>query len=275
MTQIFTTILNDRAVLSVKGEDAITLLQGLVSVDCERFDNCDNLFSALLAPQGRIQFDFFIHKSNDGLLIEIDKERADAFLKRLTFYKLRSDVQLKDVSDTNHVVVSWGSDVNGKYDARLPALGSRVIKQGTPEINAKAQDYHAHRIALGIPESGKDFSFDEIFPHDAMMDALGGVDFDKGCFVGQEVVSRVKHRGTARKRFFLVSAKSPLPGPGAIVTAAGKKIGTLGTAVGNNAVALVRVDQLEKADGDISVNGIDVDVRAPEYFVSFDKSRAS
>ncbi|MEO1067030.1 MAG: folate-binding protein [Pseudomonadota bacterium] len=274
MTDTFTTVLDDRAVLAIDGDDARMLLQGLVTVDLDRLGDTGHVFGALLAPQGKIQFDFFIHAHDGRLLIDMDRDRASDFLKRMMLYKLRSDVTLADVSDTYHVRVSWGAAPIGTRDARLAALGTRDVVEGSTESNATPDTYHAHRMSLGVPEAGKDFSYDDIFPHDAMLDALKGVDFDKGCYVGQEVVSRMQHRGTARKRFFHVEAAASLPAAGEAVESDGKPIGTLGGSLGSKGLALVRTDRLEAAQSSPHVSDLDVIITEPDYFTSFKTAKS-
>lgn len=269
MNNVMKTHLDDRAVLSITGSDARPLLQGLVTVDLDRLSDNGNVFGALLAPQGKIQFDFFIHALNGDLWIDIDKARAQDFLKRMMLYKLRSDVQFTDVSDTYFVVAQWGDNAQGAADARLSSLGTRQIVETLPAFNANGQEYHAHRIQLGVPEAGKDFAYDDIFPHDAMMDALHGVDFGKGCYVGQEVVSRVQHRGTARKRFYHLASSTPLPEFGSAVMVGDKAVGTLGSSVGGNALALLRMDRLDNAEETVTVGGLAVQPSLPDYFNTF------
>jgi len=267
------TILSDRAVLSLTGEDRITLLQGLVTVDLDRLETSPNVFGALLAPQGKIQFDFFLHKRDHAILIDMDASRAPDFLKRMKMYKLRAKANIADVSDQYDVAVSWDEASSTSFDARSEALGTREVLEDGPEQTASTDEYHAHRIALGIPESGKDFAFDDIFPHDAMMDALGGVDFKKGCYVGQEVVSRVQHRSTARKRFFILKSDAPLKS-NELVMLGDKSVGTTGTTFGNSTLALLRADKLEGATDPLTVDGQSAEAYVPSYFTDFQNKKA-
>ncbi|MEP3524557.1 MAG: folate-binding protein [Hyphomicrobiales bacterium] len=275
MNTSFTCTLDDRAVVSISGEDARTLLQGLVTVDMDRLGESGNVFGALLAPQGKIQFDFFIHAQGEEFLIDIDKERLTDFLKRMTMYRLRSKVTLADVSETHHVVVAWGDQTAGPKDARLNEMGARFISAEKAKPTATNNDYHTHRISLGIPEGGKDFVFDDIFPHDAMMDALCGVDFQKGCYVGQEVVSRVQHRATARKRFYLIESASLLPTKNGTVMLGDKAVGSFAFAMGKSALGLLRMDKLEGSDLPLSIDGKEVKTSLPDYFIKFMAEKAS
>jgi len=262
------TILTDRAVLSLTGEDRLSLLQGLVTVDIDRLKTQSNVFGALLAPQGKIQFDFFLHNRDDSLLIDIDAGRSADFLKRMKMYKLRSKVEIEDVSSDHHVFVRWGNGSSASFDARSDKLGSREIISDDIATDSTADNYHAHRVAFGVPEAGKDFAFDDIFPHDAMMDALGGVDFKKGCYVGQEVVSRVQHRSTARKRFFILKGNGK-QSANASVFLGGKSVGTTGAPYGEHVLALLRADKLEGSDEQLSVDGQTVEALIPSYFTDF------
>ncbi|MBA4782710.1 MAG: folate-binding protein YgfZ [Rhizobiales bacterium] len=277
MALIHTTLLDDRAVLAIAGNDAETLLQGLVTVDLGRLTAAQsapsgNVFGALLQPQGKIMFDFFIHAAENGYLVDIDKTRAADFLKRLTLYRLRSKVTFSDLSESHAVVVSFGdadaADGPGPKDARFDAMGNRAVvakAQAHALANATVSAYHAHRIRLGVPEAGKDFAYDDIFPHDAMMDALHGVDFSKGCYVGQEVVSRVQHRGTARKRFYIVEGRAPLGALGDAVMMDDKTVGNLGSCDGGIGLALLRVDKVAEG-GALHLAGAPLSARLPAYF---------
>lgn len=255
--------LGDRGVVSVTGPDAPGFLQGLVTSDVEGLQPGAAGYGALLTPQGKILFDFLIFRLEDGFLLDTRRTAAPALAKRLGFYKLRAKVEIADRSESHGVLVAWGNgDVSlpgiAAQDPRLPGLGRRAIV-GTGEIPAvleaaeavrsDAAAWHAHRIALGVPEGDVDFPYGDSFPHDADMDDLAGVDFGKGCYVGQEVVSRMKHRGTARRRIIPVSGigAEALPPAGSEVVAGGKTLGTLGSSVGPQGLALVRIDRVREA----------------------------
>ena len=267
------TILSDRAVLSLTGEDRIILLQGLVTVDLDRLETSPNVFGALLAPQGKIQFDFFLHKRDHAILIDMDAGRAADFLKRMKMYKLRAKADITDVTDQYDVAVSWGDTPSTGFDARSDKLGTREVLEDGPEQTATDDEYHTHRISLGIPEAGKDFAFDDIFPHDAMMDALGGVDFKKGCYVGQEVVSRVQHRSTARKRFFILKSDVPLKSDEPVMLG-DKSVGTTGTTFDGATLALLRADKLDGATAPLTVDGQSAEAYVPSYFTDFQNKKA-
>jgi folate-binding protein YgfZ len=213
-------------------------------------------------------------------LLDVPKAALPDLVKRLSFYKLRAKVQIAEViwrEQRLGVVAAWGSDRVYQTDAlfvrdmRHPDLGERLyLIEGDAEAISVADPpaYHAHRIALGIPEGGVDFAYGDVYPHDVDMDQIGGVDFKKGCYVGQEVVSRMEHRGTARRRFVQVSAESDLPAAGTPLTAGTAAIGTLGSSVGGAGLALVRLDRAKAAidaGTPIAAAGVPLNVALPTW----------
>ena len=218
----------DRGVVSVRGPDAGSLLTRLVTNALEFPIERSAVYAGLLSPQGKILIDFFVAKTADGLVLEVAHEKVAELVKRLTMYKLRADVTIADASDDYNFLALWGPHAcsSGETigtiaypDPRHPQLGLRILAESrfaidiasaTNGVKATPEDYHAHRISLGIPEGGKDFAFGDTFPHEACMDQLNGVSFTKGCYVGQEIVSRMEHRGTARKRIVPIVGEAPL-----------------------------------------------------------------
>jgi folate-binding protein YgfZ len=262
MTQPKAALLSDRGVVRVTGEDAEKLLQGIITSDMELLATQAAIHAALLTPQGKILFEFFVARSGDGFLLETAKEQVAGLARRLALYKLRAKVDIREAGTEYAVKAIWGgsSSLGGTKhavcfsDPRLPELGLRLLAEGgfatdigaaTSGMDVDAENYHAHRIALGVPEAGKDYVLGETFPHEANFDLLNGVSFSKGCFVGQEVVSRMQHRGTARKRIVIVEADTPLQ-TGDAIMAGSATIGTIGSVAGNRALALVRLDRVEE-----------------------------
>ncbi len=223
-------ILPGRAVVSVTGADATTLLSGLVTNGPPAKDAC---FSALLTPQGKILFDFYISPAPDGYLFDVAADGADAFVKRLTLYRLRAKVVIG--RDEAHAVYSDADD----NDARTIMAIDENASVDT--------DYHARRIAAGVPEWGADFGSDELFPMDVNFDLIGGVDYKKGCFVGQEVASRMKRKGSARKRTLVARFDGPPPPKETPVTAGDSTLGHIMSGVDGSALALIRLDRWENA----------------------------
>lgn len=243
--------LTSRGLLKIHGEDARDFLQNLLSCDISEVSEDRSAFGALLTPQGKILWDFFVHfdAQTDGFLLDVSAEEIPALSKRMTMYKLRAKVVVEAAEDTLHVVAEWGEDLSQAHpaDPRLPALGLRYVSAAPTEANAMEADYEAHRIQLGVPQSGADFKLGDVFPHDVDMDSLNGVAFSKGCFVGQEVVSRMKHRGTARKRLIQVQADTNLPAAGSDIVVGEKSVGTMGSSRGAQGLALLRLDRVQAA----------------------------
>ncbi len=261
------TSLSDRGLLQIRGPDAEELLQNTVTGDMDRLKDAPAIYTGLLSPQGKILFDFFITSDGEddaqqGYFIDVAKSECSKLLMRLNMYKLRSNAEISDISETHHVAAAWssnnGSDtgtindtnvVKAFPDPRLDDLGLRaIIKNHNSEPNPETEAlYHAHRIGLGVPEGGKDFAFGDAFPHEALFDQLDAVSFKKGCYVGQEVVSRMHHRGTARKRIVSVTSDKPLPDGNQEVRAGQALLGTLGSVANTRGLALLRLDRVSEA----------------------------
>jgi tRNA-modifying protein YgfZ len=253
-------LLPDRGVVTVTGEDAREFLQGLITNDMDLLDKQPALHAGLLSPQGKILFDFFVATSPEGYCLEVARGKSAELAERLKMYKLRSKVTIADASADYTIAAIWGGPYaprgDGKppilfADPRLDGLGYRELTTlrsdwalGGEQCDSATQDeYHAHRIALGVPEGGKDYAFGDAFAHEALFDQLHGVSFEKGCYVGQEIVARMQNRGTARRRVVPVVAETALPQPGTPVTAAGVEIGRLGSTADNRGLAEVRIDR--------------------------------
>jgi hypothetical protein len=251
--------LADRGVVRVEGEDAPGLLQGLVTNDVVGLPVGEARYAALLTPQGKILFDFFVVRAPGAppiFLLDCPRPLAADLAKRLSIYKLRAKVAIGDASAALGVVADWGgaADLAAAAcvyaDPRAAALGRRAI---LPRAEAEAfataalPAYEAARIAVGAPRGGVDFVYGDAFPHDADMDLFNGVDFHKGCYVGQEVVSRMKHRGETRKRVVRVRLAGAAPAPGTPVTDGALAVGALGAAAGDKALALLRIDRAAEA----------------------------
>jgi folate-binding protein YgfZ len=260
--------LEDRGVLRVAGEDAASFLQGLLTNDVESVAVGEARYAALLTPQGKILFDFLVLRvpveSGAAFLIDCPAAQAADLAKRLGFYRLRAKVTIADESAGQAVMAFWGEEVSGAdaveatspaasfvfADPRDPRLGVRAILprgKAATLVNASLDAYEAHRIQLGVPRGGVDFAYADIFPHDANLDLLHGVDFEKGCYVGQEVVSRMRHRGGARKRIVRLTFAGAAPEQGTPVLAGETSVGALGSSVAGHALAMVRLDRIEDA----------------------------
>ena len=257
--------LPDRGVVKVSGEDARNFLNGLVTTDVTQLAPGLGRFGALLTPQGKITIDFLITEApsghGGGLLIDCPRPLAQSLADKLGFYKLRAKVTVENLSDSLGVIAAWDGEPAMKpdlafADPRDTALGWRILapKDLAPKvaglIGADLVDsaaYEAHRIATGVPRGGLDFMYGDAFPHETNMDRLHGVDFDKGCYVGQEVVSRMQHRGTARTRTVRVTLDGAPPEAGSTILAGDKQVGTMGSTSGQNGLALIRTDRVTDA----------------------------
>jgi len=255
--------LSHRGVLRISGAEARTWLNNIVTCDLAALAPGVPRFGALLTPQGKILFDFMVYAGNAAASeIYLDTERASVaeLTKRLGFYRLRAKVAIEDLASPPAagarwgVVAQWGEveapeEAVGGPDPRQPALGRRwLLPEHAARIFGESETpaYEALRIGLGIPESPSDFAYGEAFPHETLMDMLGGIDFRKGCYVGQEVVSRMQHRGTARTRLVPVSAPA-LPPPGSELTAGDRPVGHMGSSAGERGLAMLRLDRVQEA----------------------------
>ncbi|MBW0364863.1 CAF17-like 4Fe-4S cluster assembly/insertion protein YgfZ [Ensifer adhaerens] len=247
--------LDDRAIVSISGKDAEDLLQGLITTDLDALAPDEARPGALLTPQGKILFEFLISRDGDGLRLETARDQAEALLKRMTMYKLRSAVELSiDASQAVTVMFDEAAAEGAYRDHRFEKAGIQVFRAyGEPAGDtAGAEDLERLRIAAGIANAGADYAVQDAFPHDVLLDKNGGLSFKKGCYVGQEVVSRMQHRSTPRRRVVIVSADAALPPTGTTITANDKSIGALGTVQGKSALAIVRIDKA----GEAMANGI-------------------
>jgi folate-binding protein YgfZ len=249
-----TTVLPDRAVIEVAGADAATFLQSLITNDIAKAANGRAIFAALLTPQGKIIAAFLVAPANGGYLIDCAAAQAADLAARLKKYKLRAKVTIAERTDLA-VVASTSESAGAFADPRLAALGFRAY-QTDPTASDHSTAYHAHRIALGVPEAS-DIPPETHFPLDCNFEELHGVDFDKGCYVGQELTARMKHRATARRRILRVHATTPLPPPGTPLKHGDTELGEMLGSIGTNGLALVRLDRLgdntEATVGDLAV----------------------
>jgi tRNA-modifying protein YgfZ len=279
-------LLPDRGVVKVAGDDARKFLNGLITSDIGKVAPGQACFAALLTPQGKIIVDFLLAEApaadGGGFFLDCPRALAPALVQRLNFYKLRAQVIVEDLSETLGVLAIWGGAATTEYglcyaDPRLPDLGLRCMlpphlaQDAAADIGAELREpaaYEAHRIALGVPRGGLDFIYGDAFPHETDMDQLSGVDFDKGCFVGQEVVSRIEHRGTARTRIVPVAYDGFAPEAGAPVSAGEKTVGTLGSTAQGRGLAMLRLDRTADAlaaGAPLVAGGVEIRLAKPAW----------
>jgi folate-binding protein YgfZ len=277
------TLLPDRGVLKVIGDDARKFLHGLVTADVLDLTPGQARFCALLTPQGKIIADFFVVEApqaeGGGFFLDIPRAVAPTLVEKLNLYKLRARVLIEDLTEIL-VIAAWDGSGTTKQglcyaDPRLPALGLRIMlaphraAAAANDLGAtlvSAEDYEAHRIALAVPRGGLDFAYGDAFPHETDMDQLGGVDFAKGCYVGQEVVSRIEHRGIARTRAVALHYDGTAPASGAPITAGERQVGTMGSAARGRGIALIRLDRVAEAEQSaLAAGGISIRLVKPEW----------
>lgn len=264
-----TAYLPQRCLLRLSGPDAEHFLHNLVTTDITALPPGEAWPGALLTPQGKILFDFLVWREDDRFVLETDTSQREALVRRLTIYRLRAAVDILP-DEAEGLTVFWDEDSrsDGIVDIRFARAGIDLRRILGRRSEAADDDYDAARVAAGIAASGSDYALQDAFPHDVLMDLNAGLSFRKGCYVGQEVVSRMQHRGTARRRLVQVNADSPLPQSGTSITVAGKPVGALGTVAGSSGLAIVRIDRVGAglAAGQTIVAGdIPVDLTLPAW----------
>ncbi len=287
MTILNFCTLNSRSVIEVTGSDAQEFLQGLITNNISAVNPGKAAYAALLTPQGKILFDFFVCQPQPGIYwLECSRQQYADLAKRLTFYKLRADVTITALSDDHKVTCIWGEGANdlleneragaalggyGYIDPRTPAAGVRLIAtvDSASDIGTEvdARTYTAHRVHLGLADSDEDIGTSQRFVHECNLDMTNGVDFSKGCYVGQEVVSRMHHKQAARKRILPVSSSMPLTKGDAII-ASDKSIGEVLTTTGTSALAVLRLDKADAAivAGDnLTAGGSAITLHKPDW----------
>jgi folate-binding protein YgfZ len=255
--------LESRALVRVAGADWRPFLQGILTQDVESLKPGEARFGALLTPQGRLLHDLFIVGLDGGVLLDVSAAECEALIRRLVMYRLRSKVEIEGDTRT---VVAYPSESfveNGGIivaDPRLAALGWRGY--GDDAGSAPETEYDAHRLKLGVPGPA-DWGSDATYPIEANFDLLNGIDFSKGCFVGQETTSRMKRRGTIKNRMAPITFDGPPPAFGAEVLAGTLRAGEVKSGTGGRAIALLRLDRIEGAD--LTVEGRPAKVEWPGW----------
>lgn len=262
-------LLEDRGALAIKGEDARDFLQGLVTADVTKAGPERAVYGALLTPQGKYLFDFFVLRLGDAFYLESEKERLGEFAKRLLLYKLRAKVAIADVTKLFRIFALFGEgaterckleDAEGAargyedgllyVDPRTRAAGVRALLplDATLDVagfaRAEMEDYDRFRITLGLPDGSRDLTAEKSVLLDYGFDELHGIDWEKGCYVGQEVTARMKHRGLRRKRLLPVTIEGEPPAPGTSVQMGGHEVGQLRSVRGEIGLALLQLDAI-------------------------------
>ncbi|MFH1804323.1 MAG: folate-binding protein [Pseudomonadota bacterium] len=273
MSETFYTKLSDRAVIRISGPDRTAFLQGLVSNNVEKITPDASGYGAFLTPQGKFLYDFFLYWQDDNsLLIECEGgERAQSFFKKLRMYKLRSKIELEDVSEGFDVLAVFGKDALPALglpsergasaafgpgikavDPRLAAIGARVLLPknniglltGTGAVESDIEAYHIARVQLGLPNGSEELEIEKAILLENGFEELGGVDFKKGCYMGQELTARTKYRGLVRKRLLPFEFTGPAPVPGDLIMADDREAGVIRSIHGTSGLAMIRLERI-------------------------------
>jgi len=289
-------VLTHRRILHVAGADSRHFLQGLISQDITLVNDTHSIWAAMLTAQGKYLFDFFVMAYGEDLLLDCDDSQAEALRKTLTLYKLRADVKIEDWGSSHHVVAALGDlsplslplhagrtqhfhggEIIAMVDPRSEEMAARIIAPaGEAETwvlqrgyaQASIDDYETHRITLGIPRAGIDNVPQKTLLLENGFEELHGVSFEKGCYVGQEVTARTKHRANLQKRLYIVQADEPLPPTGAEILLGERVVGDLRSSHGTMGLAVLRNEAVEKAangEGTLTINGVAVRAESPSW----------
>jgi folate-binding protein YgfZ len=255
-----------RAAIRVSGPDWRPFLQGLLTQDVEALKTGEMRFAALLSPQGRLLFDLFVDcDADEAARLDVEAARREELVKRLTLYRLRAKGEIAE--DPAPVFAAWGAAPEGegwRADPRAAVLGWRRIGEAGEAANADEDAYDAWRLGHGVPDATLDCKPDGAYPIEADFDLLNGIDFKKGCFVGQETTSRMKRRGQIKTRMLPITFEGPAPAWGAEVLAGALRAGEALSGRDGRAMALLRLDRIE--DAELTVDGRPVRVERPAWF---------
>lgn len=254
----FPQVRSDRAVISLHGNEALVFLQNLLTCDVGNLDAGDARYGALLSPQGKIQHDFFVYNDGAGILLDCAREQRAGLIQKLTLYRLRAKLDIT-VRDDLEIIV--GED--GYVDPRDPTMGRRMF--AVAGRFAEGKGYDATRISAGLADSVLDIGSNILFPHEANLDQWQGISFSKGCYVGQEVVSRMEHRGTARSRILPIVCNPDAPSKGTQILSGQKSIGEVLSSSGDLALALIRLDRLAEVVAPLVAGTSGVTVKRPDW----------
>lgn len=240
----------ERSVLRVAGEEAGAFLDGLLTNDVSAASAERSVYAALLTPQGKLVTDMVAHRGTDGaLLLDVPRVQAPSLLQKLTLYRLRRAIEISDVSDALTVEIHTHAQAGLTADPRKPegTLGARMLTATPAQDAAPLAEYEAFRIGAGVPDPAVDAGAEEVFALEALLEELNGVDFQKGCFVGQENVSRMKRRATTRRKFCRIAFEGEAPAYGTAIVAGAATLGEVRSGISGRAIALLRLDRAFEA----------------------------
>jgi folate-binding protein YgfZ len=235
-------ILPNRGVLAISGEDRIAFLQGLVTNDVTEVSENKAIYACLLSAQGRFLHDFMIVSEGERLLLDCEADRIDDLMKRLKMFRLRSRVEIADVTQGRTVRVSSTPVAKAYADPRDAGLGYRRFEDANTAVDGSFAEYDRLRISLGIPDGSRDMAPGEALPLENNIDVLNGIAWEKGCYVGQELTARIKYKAQARRRLVPVRLEGPSVEAGTLFYDGEREIGEMRSSCGDMGLALMRVD---------------------------------
>ena len=265
MSKILISELPERGLVRLAGPDAAPFLQNLISNDVAKATAGEAIYASLLTPQGKFLHDFFLWSEAGDLVVDCEGPRRADLIRRLTFYRLRAKVEITDLTAERRVFAVWGPNALGALglperpgaragdafvDPRLTALGARLVVDTDappPALGAEPADYDSHRLGLGVPDGSRDLAVERSLLLEGRIDDLNGVDFNKGCYVGQELTARTKYRGTVKRRLFRVAAEGPPPAPETPVLLGAKQAGHITSMAAGAGLAMLRIADVEQA----------------------------
>jgi len=254
--------LDSRALIRVEGPEWRPFLHNLLTHDVEALEPGGLRWAALLTPQGKFLHDLFVFAGEGEALLDVQAAHRDDLLRRLSLYKLRAKVTLTLVDGAVSAAFAGEPPEGFRPDPRLPGLGGRAIDTSLA-TDASEDDYAAHRLSLGVPDPATDLAPDRTYPIEANLDLLNGIDFKKGCFIGQETTSRMKRRGTIKNRMLPLAFEGPPPAFGSEVLAGDLRAGEVLSGREGRAMALLRLDRIEGVA--LTVDGRPVRADRPEW----------
>ena len=236
-----------RGIIEVTGEDRVSFLQGLVSNDVTLAAPGHAIWAALLTPQGKYLADFFVFAEPERLLLDCEAAQVAGLVQKLSRFRLRAKVVLRDLSAERAVYVGWDgapAPDGAAPDPRLQDAGWRVLAPPGRTCDATPDDWDAHRLALGLPDGTRDLEQDKTVLLEAGFDELNGISWTKGCYMGQELTARTKYRGLLKRRLVKVALDGPLPAPGTPIQSHGAEVGTMRSGRDGIGLAVLRLDSL-------------------------------
>lgn len=298
MSKLTCVHLTDRGVLRIAGDDARVFLQGLISNDVQDLDQDRAIWAAFLTPQGRYLHDFFISAHDGELLLDCEADRLEDLKRRLSIYRLRSRVTLTDARPEYAVWALTGDGAadaldlpSGKRGVARPLTGGRVFTDPRlADIGARAllpaesgaqalgdlgfvsgerSDYDRLRIALGLPDGSRDSIVEKSLLLECGFEELHGIDWNKGCYLGQELTARTRYRGLVKRRLLPVATEGSLPSPGTPITLAGKEVGEVRSGLEGMALAILRLEALDASErgGELRAGEARLHPRRPSWAI--------